>query len=167
MTLRILVAGVGNIFLEDDGFGVAVAQQLQKKELPSGVHVVDFGIRGVDLAFALLDGFDGAILVDTIRRGGPPGTVYVLAPDQEDIDKPGNGTGCSCDTHDMHSLGALRLVQTMGGKLPTLRIVGCEPASLGGEQGAMGLTAPVQAAVAEAAALVLNLITGRDSWATP
>ncbi|MGH7848434.1 MAG: hydrogenase maturation protease, partial [Candidatus Binatia bacterium] len=73
---KILVAGIGNIFLGDDGFGVEVARELAKRKLPESVRVVDFGIRGFDLAYALLDGYDLTILVDAAPRGGLPGTLY-------------------------------------------------------------------------------------------
>ena len=77
---RILIAGIGNIFLGDDAFGVEVARRLVRRRLPDGVRVVDFGIRGLDLTYALLDGYEAVILVDAAPRGGPPGTLYVLEP---------------------------------------------------------------------------------------
>src|SRR3954462_334859 len=80
---RLLIAGVGNIFLGDDAFGVEVVQRLARRPLPEGIRVVDFGIRGLDLAYALLDGYEATILVDALPRGGPPGTLYVLEPELE------------------------------------------------------------------------------------
>src|SRR5438270_10803156 len=86
---RVLVAGIGNIFLGDDAFGVEVAQRLAQRPLPAGVRVVDFGIRGLDLTYALLDGQDAVILVDATLRGGPPGTLYVIEPEAEGRPEPG------------------------------------------------------------------------------
>ena len=88
---RVLIAGVGNIFLGDDAFGVAVVQRLARRSLPEGVRVVDFGIRGLDLAYALLDDYDAVLLVDAVPRGGPPGTLYVLEPDCGRPPEPGAG----------------------------------------------------------------------------
>ena len=164
---RILVAGVGNIFLGDDAFGVEVAQRLAERPQPEGVRVVDFGIRGFDLAYALMDGFDLAILVDAMPRGDLPGTLYVLEPDLEELetypDQP-----CVLDTHGMDPLNVLRLVRIMGGQPGPLRVIGCEPAVLGTEgDPVMGLSEPVQAAVAEAVRLVESLITeNREAIAT-
>src|SRR4051794_33940377 len=90
MPPRVLVAGIGNIFLGDDAFGVEVAQHLARREWPDGVRVVDFGIRGLDLTYALLDGYEVVILVDALPRGGQPGTLYVLEPDRAALE-PGEG----------------------------------------------------------------------------
>src|SRR5437868_14687112 len=78
---RILIACIGNIFLGDDGFGVEVAQRLSSREYPEGVQVVDFGIRGMELAYTLLDDYDTLILVDAVPRGSPAGTLYLIEPD--------------------------------------------------------------------------------------
>src|SRR5215510_762446 len=83
-TARILIAGIGNIFLGDDGFGCEVAERLSRREWPESVRVVDFGIRALDLVYALSDGYDAAILVDAVPRGGEPGTVYLIDPDLSD-----------------------------------------------------------------------------------
>jgi hydrogenase maturation protease len=152
---RILVAGIGNIFFGDDGFGVAVAQRLAARALPERVRVMDVGIRGLDLAYALLDGYDATILVDVTRRGGPPGTLYVLEPTLD----PAART--SLETHSLDPATVLALVRSLGGDLGCLRLVGCEPARLGdGEDGdaEMGLSAPVAAAVEPAVALVESLV---------
>jgi hydrogenase maturation protease len=152
---RVLVAGIGNVFLGDDAFGTEVAQQLAREPQPDGVRVVDFGIRGFDLAYALLDGCDLAILVDAIPRGGAPGTLYVLEPDLEQL----GGQETTVEAHGMHPLRVLRLVQSLGGQPPPIRIVGCEPAVLGTEEDlVMGLSEPVRAAVAEAVRLVGRLV---------
>ena len=83
-TKRVLVAGIGNIFFGDDGFGVAVAAELKRAQLPPGVDVVDFGIRGMDLVFALGEGYDLALFVDAVPRGEAPGTVFLIEPELED-----------------------------------------------------------------------------------
>ena len=150
--MKILVACIGNIFLGDDGFGVEVASRLLARELPGGIFVKDFGIRGFDLAYALLDAYDLAILVDACPRGGTPGTLYVIEPEQ------GDGTGASIDPHAMNPVSVLRMAQSMGGVSSPVLIVGCEPGDLGPEEGKMGLSEPVAAAIEEAANLVLFLV---------
>lgn len=148
---RVLVAGVGNIFLGDDAFGVEVVRQLASRSLPDGVRVVDFGIRGIDLAYALLDGYEAVIIVDATPRGQAPGTLYVIEPELENQ----GSSEAMPSPHGMDPVKVFRLAQTLGGPLPRLRVVGCEPASIGTEdEPAMGLSEPVQAAVAEAVALV-------------
>jgi hydrogenase maturation protease len=154
---RILVAGIGNIFLGDDAFGVEVAQRLAWRDLPDYVRVVDYGIRGLDLAYALLDDYDLAILVDATGRGGDPGTLYVIEPElgAADAGRPQP----LVEAHGMHPMRVLDLVAAMGGRPKRVLIVGCEPETLGDEfEGAMGLSAPVQTAVAGAIALVESLI---------
>lgn len=150
---RILVAGIGNVFFGDDGFGVEVARRLRERPQPAGVDVVDFGIRGLDLAYALLDGYDAAVLVDAWPRGGGPGTLYVIEPA---IERSG---GTLVDTHGMDPMKVLEMVTTMGGRLPVLRLVGCEPAPLPEvDEMAMGLSAAVAAAATEAVGLVESLV---------
>jgi hydrogenase maturation protease len=152
---RILVAGVGNIFLGDDAFGVEVVRELTKSELPEGVNVVDFGIRGYDLAYAIMDGNAATILVDAAARGNPPGTLYLIEPDQEELSK------LEAEVPDGHSLGpvqVLRLVQSFGGVITRLYLVGCEPAVLETEDGQIGLSEPVQAAVPQAVEMIRKLI---------
>ena len=144
---NVLVAGIGNVFLGDDGFGVEVIARLATRALPEGVELGDFGIRGLDLAYALMDGYDAAILVDALPRGEPPGTVTVLEPDLARLD----GFGL-VESHAMDPVQVLRLVKQMGGTPPNpLFLVGCEPADLGPEEGQMGLSEPVAAAVELAA----------------
>jgi len=155
---RILVAGIGNIFLGDDGFGVEVVRHLAERPQPEGVRVVDFGIRGFDLAYALMDGFDLAILVDATPRGRPPGTVYLIEPDWEEPEVSPDPAGM-IQTHGMNPMSVLRLVKAMGGESCVLRLVGCEPATLGTEEDPiMGLSKPVGAAVPEAVRLIQALI---------
>jgi hydrogenase maturation protease len=154
---RILVACIGNIFLGDDGFGVEVARRLAGRPLPDGVRVVDYGIRGLDLAYALLDGPEVTIFVDATPRGGAPGTIYVIEPDLAEV--YGAGEGTLVEAHSMNPMNVLRLVVSMGGTLERILLVGCEPATLGGEEGAMGLSEPVAAAVDEAVATIESLVT--------
>jgi hydrogenase maturation protease len=160
--MNILVAGIGNVLLGDDGFGVEVAQRLAGRALPDGVRVVDFGIRGMDLAYALLDGYDVAILVDVVRRGGAPGTLYVLEPLVPEGPAPGAGdavpTQAVPDTHGMHPARVMALVEAMGGSVATMRLVGCEPTLIDEDDLVMGLSEPVAAAVEPAAALVETLV---------
>jgi hydrogenase maturation protease len=154
--MRVLVAGIGNIFLGDDGFGVEVARRLAGRPLPRGVRVADFGIRGLDLAFALLDGYDAAILVDTVRRGGAPGTLHVL-----EIEAAGApaGEAAALETHALEPARVLALARGMGEVPRAVRLVGCEPLTFGdAEEGLMELSAPVAAAVAPAVLLVESLV---------
>jgi hydrogenase maturation protease len=147
---RVLIAGVGNIFLGDDGFGVAVAQRLARRELPAGARAVDFGIRGLDLAYALLEPYEAVILVDAAPRGGPPGTLYVLEPGPAPAEGP-----AAVDAHDLTPERVLRLAAALGGPPQRLLVVGCEPGPAGdAEDVPEGLSAPVLAAVDEAARLV-------------
>jgi hydrogenase maturation protease len=142
--VKILVAGVGNIFFGDDGFGPEVLRRLR---VPDGVRAVDFGIRGVDLAFAMSDGWDAVILVDAAARGGAPGTLYLLEPNGDDLP--------SAPGHGFLPGQALELMRQLGGSIGRLRLVACEPESV---DEAMGLSEPVAAAVEPALALIGDLI---------
>lgn len=148
MTARVLVAGVGNVFLGDDGFGVEVARRLALQALPEGVRVEDFGIRGVHLAFELLEPPDLLVVVDTVSRVAAPGTLFVIEPDLE-------GPLPVADNHSMDVHAVFSQVRAMGGTLPTVRIVGCQPATL--DEG-MALSPPVEAAVEPALALVHKIV---------
>jgi len=155
---RILIAGIGNIFLGDDAFGVEVAARLARRPLPEGVRVVDFGIRGLDLTYALLDGCDVAILVDAAPRGSPPGTLYVIQPDPVSAVEPEPGE-LLVQTHGMDPAKVLRLVAAMGGRLQNLLVVACEPTPSDSEDDMqMGLSPQVEAAVDEAIGLIEKLI---------
>jgi hydrogenase maturation protease len=160
MPPRVLIAGVGNVFLGDDAFGVEVVRRLATRALPDGVRVRDFGIRGLDLAYALLDRCDAAILVDAAPRGaGPPGTLYVIEADPGPPVRAAEGPGIMLDTHAMDPEKVLRLVAAMNGRIGRVLIVGCEPATLGAEDDVeMGLSPPVAAAVEEAVKLVESLV---------
>jgi hydrogenase maturation protease len=140
--MSVLVAGVGNIFLSDDGFGVEVARRLAGVDLGPDVKVADFGIRGVHLAYELLDGYDFVILVDASPRGGEPGTLYVIEPEEPETPDPDE-----VPPLDAHGI--------LGGKVDRLLVVGCEPAVA--DEG-MGLSPAVEAAVDPAVKLVQDLI---------
>jgi hydrogenase maturation protease len=152
---RILIAGIGNIFLGDDAFGVEVVQALAREQWPEGVRVVDFGIRGFDLAYALMDGYDAAVLVDTLARGQAPGTIAVIQPDLTALAAANPRT---IEMHSIDPLSVLRLVRTLGGEPPTVYVVGCEPETFGPDEGLMGLSAPVQAALGVGAQTVRSLV---------
>jgi hydrogenase maturation protease len=149
-----LVAGVGNIFLGDDGFGPAAAESLAGQPLPEGVRVVDYGIRGMHLAYDLLDGYDRLILIDALPRGGQPGDVVVLEVGPEDVRSAGIADG-EFDAHGMAPAAMLGSLAAMGGELPPTVVVGCEPLDV--EEG-MGLSPPVEAAVGTAVDAVLRLL---------
>lgn len=152
----ILVAGIGNIFQGDDGFGVAVAQRLARHPLPPGVRVVDYGIRGIDLTYALMDGPEAVILVDAAARGLAAGTVSLIEPERA-ADTPLVSPILSA--HDLDPAKVMQLVQRLGGACGRVLLVACEPADLGGEDGHMGLTPVVEAAVEPAVEKILGLLT--------
>jgi hydrogenase maturation protease len=157
----ILVAGIGNIFLGDDGFGVEVVRHLASRPQPEGVRVADFGIRGFDLAFGILDDPDATILIDAMPRGGAPGTVYVLDPDLDDDGTPATADHAegSFQGHTMTPDAVFGLVRTLGGTPRHVTIVGCEPLTFGPEyEGFVGLSEPVAKAVPEAVAIVERLL---------
>jgi hydrogenase maturation protease len=152
---RILVAGIGNVFLGDDGFGVALADRLVRRELPVGVEVVDFGIRGMDLAYAMQDGYDAVVLLDATPRGEPPGTLYLI---EVEHDEEGEAT---LDTHGMDPVKVIGLVRALGGKPPPLFVVGCEPLnrmSAEDEEIVAQLSEPVRASLDGAVKLVESLL---------
>ncbi|WP_428489453.1 hydrogenase maturation protease [Rhodopila sp.] len=148
----ILVAGIGNLFKGDDGFGTEVAQRLLRRPSRPGVKVVDFGIRSLDLTYALLDGYDAVVLIDTAQRGHPPGTISVIEPDAA---VPEN---VMLEPHDLDPARVLRLSAALGGRRPVIRVVACEPLTFGDEDGAMGLSEPVAAALDAAIATVEQLV---------
>jgi hydrogenase maturation protease len=157
MSKRVLIAGVGNIFLGDDGFGVEVVQRLAGRPLPEGVEVVDFGIRGMDLAYAMHEDYDLIVFVDATPRGGEPGTVYLIEPE---IEEDG---AISLDTHGMDPVKVIKLSRALGAPQTRTLVVGCEPeVILSGEHYddmLMELSEPVHAAVEEAVKLVESLVT--------
>ena len=156
MSKRILVAGIGNIFLGDDGFGVEVVRRLAGRELPEGVEVVDFGIRGLDLAYALQEEYELVVFVDATPRGQEPGTVYLIEPE---IEEDGEA---SLDTHGMDPVKVIRLSRALGARPTRTLVVGCEPqVVVSGEDYddmLMELSEPVRAAVEVAVKLVESLV---------
>ena len=153
----ILIAGIGNIFLGDDAFGSEVARRLQLQSWPEGVQVVDVGIRGLDLAYALLDGHDLTILVDAAPRGMSPGTVSLVEPDLSMLDQSEPSTAL-LDAHTLDPLKILGLARIMGAPRGDLLLVACEPADLGGDDGKLGMTDAVRVAVDEAVRLIDRLV---------
>lgn len=154
---RILVAGIGNVFMGDDGFGVAVARRLAERQLPEGVDVVDFGIRGMDLAYALGDRYDAAVLIDVAPRGQPPGTLEVIEPDVE----PDLFVGF--EAHGMDPVSVLQFARQFGPIPERTLIVGCEPETVlnpDGDELLDELSAAVTAAVEPAVTLVEELVRG-------
>jgi hydrogenase maturation protease len=152
---RVLVAGIGNVFLGDDGWGVALAGRLCARTLPRGVDVADFGIRGMDLAYAMQDGYDTVVFLDATPRGEAPGTLYVIEPELDDIEM-------TVDAHGMDPLKVLALARTLGAEaLPRTLVVGCEPRtrmSAEDEQIVADLTEPVRASLDRAVTLVEELL---------
>jgi hydrogenase maturation protease len=152
---HVLVAGIGNVFLGDDGFGVALADRLARRELPDGVEVVDYGIRGMDLAYAMLDGgYDAFVLLDAAPRGEAPGTLYVIEPEVE-------AGEVALETHGMDPVRVLAMVQGLGGRPPRTLVVGCEPLvrlDASQETVVAELSEPVRAALDEAERLVESVL---------
>lgn len=148
--MRFLVAGVGNIFFGDDGFGCAVARELARVPLAQA-KVADFGVAGIHLAYELLAGYEHAFLLDAVPRGGAAGTLYVIEPE-------GEIPARSPDPHGMDLGGVFAFAYALGGETPPVTIVGCEPATI--DEG-IGLSPRVAAAVEPAAALVRRLVGAR------
>jgi hydrogenase maturation protease len=149
VTARILVAGIGNMFLGDDGFGSQVAQRLAAEPPREDVRVVDYGIRGMHLAYDLLDGYEAVILVDALPGHEPPGTVRVLEVGENDLGQGG------MDAHAMDPATVLSSLRALGGRLPRTLVVGCVPADVDDR---IGLSPPVAAAIEPAAATVRALL---------
>jgi hydrogenase maturation protease len=152
--LKVLVAGIGNIFLGDDGFGVEVAARLRGADLPDGVRAEDFGIRGVHLVYELLDGYDALVMIDAVPMGEPPGTVALIEPDPAG-DVPGSA-GPAMDAHSMNPAVVLQMLAAMGGQVGYVVVVGCQPSVV--DEG-MGLSPPVEAAVERGVAAVHEVLT--------
>jgi hydrogenase maturation protease len=149
MSPRVLVAGIGNLFLTDDGFGSEVARRLARRPMPEGVKVVDFGIRGMHLAYELLDGYDALVVVDALPGAGAPGDLSVLEVGPDDL-----GEG-ELDAHGMAPVAVLASLGQLGGTLPRTYVVGCQPADVG--EG-IGLSPAVEVAVEPAVDLVLEVL---------
>ena len=152
---RILVAGIGNAWLKDDGFGSAVAERLSKRELPAEAAVFDFGTGGLDLAYEVMRGYDGLILIDVSRQGGEPGTLYVMEASEDDVEA-GIEDGQIINPHAMDPQTVLRFVKSLGAWPGKVVVIACEPAAV--EEMGLGLSTAVEVAVEGAIDLVLSTI---------
>jgi hydrogenase maturation protease len=150
--MTVLVAGIGNLFLTDDGFGSEVARRLAGTPLPGDVKVVDYGIRGMHLAYDLLDGYDALVVIDAVPGDGAPGDLSVIKVGPDDLGE------AELDAHGMAPVAVLSGLGLLGGCLPPTYVVGCRPADVG--EG-IGLTPPVAAAVDGAIGLVREVLENR------
>ena len=150
----ILVAGVGNIFFGDDAFGSDVARRMIGRFESPKARVIDFGIRALDLTYALCDGYEAVIIIDTFAQGGEPGTIYVVEPESNEFDN----APAMIEAHGMHVGHVLAAARSMGAPLANVWIVGCEPQTFGPDEGKMGLSSPVAASVEPAIQVVESLI---------
>lgn len=155
----VLVAGIGNIFLGDDGFGVDVIKELEQADLPSWVQIADYGISGMHLAYDLMGGYDTTILIDAMPRGEAPGTVFLLEPDAMS-DLPVNP---AVDGHGMQPDAVFRLLKLLGGDAGRVLVVGCEPGCVDER---IGLSPAVAAAVSQAVRVVVDLAWGSSPHLT-
>jgi hydrogenase maturation protease len=154
-TKQILVAGIGNAWLRDDGFGGEVAKLLSDREVPPGVHVVDFGTGGLDLAYEVMRGYDALILIDVSRQGEPPGTLYVMEVEEADVDAQIED-GQMLDPHGMDPQTVLRFVKYVGGWPGRVFVVACEPEVI--DDVGLGLSDAVSGALSRAADVVLETL---------
>jgi hydrogenase maturation protease len=153
--VRVMVAGIGNIFLGDDGFGVEVARRLGAQPMPVGVVVADVGVRALHLAFALLDRPDLLLAIDATSRGQPPGTLYLIEPSSDQDGTASFAEGTVAAAHGMSLRGMLAAVRDLGGQVPPTLLVGCEPAFVGEQP---GLSPAVAAAVPRAVEMARQVI---------
>jgi hydrogenase maturation protease len=160
--MKVLVAGIGNIFLGDDGYGVEVAARLRGVDVPDGVRVEDFGIRGVHLAYELLDGYDALVMVDAVPMGEPPGTVALIEPDAVgEIGEVAGSPGPAMDAHSMNPVVVLQMLAAMGGQVDRVVVVGCQPSVIDER---MGLSPAVEAAVERGVDAVREVLA---EWCVP
>jgi len=152
---KILVAGIGNIFMGDDAFGSEVARRSMNEVWPPEVRITDFGIRSYDLAYALMEGYDATILVDATSREQAPGTVYLIEPDLSQLDRLDETLA---DAHGMSPVKVFQMVQAAGGSAGRLYLVGCEPAILEVDDGEIGLSKIVEASIPRAIELIKSLV---------
>ena len=151
----ILVAGVGNVWLRDDGFGGEVARRLKQLELPAGVTVMDAGTGGLDLAYEVMRGYDGLVILDVSKQGGEPGTLYVMEPDEESV-QGGIEDGEVINPHGMDPQTVLRFVKSIGAWPGRVVVIACEPADV--EEMGWGMSNDVEEAVHRAVGLVLDTV---------
>jgi hydrogenase maturation protease len=151
---EILIAGIGNIFFGDDAFGCEVVRELTGRSLPENVRVVDYGIRSYDLAYALMDRYAATILIDAVRRGHAPGTLYLIEPEMDVL-----ASEQFPDGHSMTPASVLRMAKSLGGEPANIYLVGCEPSTLESEEGQMDLSDSVCAAVPRAAEMIEQFVS--------
>jgi hydrogenase maturation protease len=154
---HILIAGIGNSWMKDDGFGSEVTRRLAERELPPEAAVFDFGTGGLDLAYEVMRGYDALILIDVSRQGGEPGTLYVMEADEEDVEA-GIEDGQALNPHGMDPQTVLRFVKTLGAWPGRVMVIACEPAAV--EDMGIGLSDEVSGAVERAVELVVSTIEG-------
>jgi len=155
LSQRVLVAGIGNIWMKDDGFGGEVAKRLNNRELPKDVIVTDFGIGGLDLAYELQNGYAALVLVDISRQGGEPGTLYVMEVDEDEVEGDIQD-GVMMDPHGMDPQTVLRFIKSTGAWPGKVVIIACEPEEV--EDFGLGLSPTVEAAVDHAVDLTLSTV---------
>jgi hydrogenase maturation protease len=153
---QILVAGVGNAWLQDDAFGGTCARRLEERGVPSGVTVMDFGTGGLDLAYEIMRGYDALILLDASRQGGEPGTLYVIEPSMDDLAGSSIEDGDVINPHGMDPQTVLRFVGAIGGFSGRVVVIGCEPGQV--DEVGLGLTPAVEDVVERALTLVTETI---------
>ncbi len=163
-TPQVLVAGIGNAWLGDDGFGGHVAEKLEGRDLPEGVSVFDFGSGGLDLAYEVMRGYDGLVLIDVSRQGGEPGTLYVMEPDEDEIEA-GIEDGEVLSPHGMDPQTVLRFVKVLGGWPGKVVVVACEPLNV--EDMNIGLSAAVAGSVDRAVNVVLEQVEELRCMSSP
>ena len=151
----ILIAGVGNAWLRDDGFGGEVARRLTERPLPAGVDVMDAGTGGLDLAYEVMRGYDALVILDVSKQGGEPGTLYVMAPDEESVPS-GIEDGDVINPHGMDPQTVLRFVKSVGAWPGRVVVIACEPADA--EEMGWGLSEPVRDAIERAVDLVVETV---------
>jgi hydrogenase maturation protease len=163
---HILVAGIGNAWMKDDGFGGEVAKRLGERELPPEAAVFDFGTGGLDLAYEVMRGYDALVLIDVSRQGGEPGTLYVMEADEDDVEV-GIEDGQAINPHGMDPQTVLRFVKTLGAWPGKVVVIACEPAVV--EEMGIGLSPEVEGAVERAVGLVASTIAelSRDTAYEP
>lgn len=150
---RVLIAGIGNAWQRDDGFGSEVARRLESRELPEGVAVIDVGTGGLDLAYQVMYGYDALVMIDVSRQGGAPGTLYVMEVDEDEVPGGSVEDGEVLNPHGMDPETVLRFIKITGGWPGKVVIVACEPQTV--EQMGVGLSTVVEEAVDRAVDLVL------------
>ena len=151
---RVLIAGIGNAWQRDDGFGSEVARRIEGRELPEGVAVIDFGTGGLDLAYQVMYGYDGLLMIDVSRQGGSPGTLYVMEVDEDEVASGSVEDGEVLNPHGMDPETVLRFIKITGGWPGKVVIVACEPETV--EEMGVGLSAVVEEAVDRAVELVIE-----------